>query len=154
EIPSQNGPVTGMSFFPQLDTSTGNGQLLVFSRRAASSFFLSLPREQWKTSLFQIFALLSTGCAGNRSISIVNEDLWMRSDDGVRTFRQARSEQSGWAHIPLSTNVRQFTENDTSSVLKYGSSMVFDNRLIMTCSPMWNQGRPTHAGLLVVDFDV
>src|SRR5438477_1440850 len=153
-IPFQNGPITGMSFFPQLDTSTGNGQLLVFSRNAASSFFLSLPREVWKTSQFQIFALMSTGCSGSRLASIVNEDLWIRSDDGERTFRQARSEQSGWAHVPLSTNVKQFIKTDTPGLLKYGSSIVFDNRLILTCSPTWNQGRPTHAGMLVVDFDV
>lgn len=153
-IPFQQGVATGMAFFPQLDTSTGNGQLFVFSERGASSFFLSLPRELWKTSQFQIFSLLTTGLRGHRSISIANEDLWFRSDDGVRTYRQARSEQSGWAHIPLSSNVKQFIKSDTSSLLKYASSIYFDNRVIMTCSPMWNQGRPTHAGMVVVDFDI
>ena len=153
-IPVQQGEPTGMSFFPQLDTSTGNGQLFVFSERGASSFFLSLPRDQWKTSQFQIFSLLTTGVRGHRSISVANEDLWFRSDDGVRTYRQARSEQKGWAHIPLSSNVKQFIDNDTSWLLKYASSIYFDNRVIMTCSPMWNQGRPTHAGMVVVDFDI
>lgn len=153
-IPFQNGSATGMAFFPQLDTSTGNGQLLVFSERGASSFFLSLPREQWKTSQFQIFALITTGLRGHRSISAVNEDLWFRADDGVRSYRQARSEPSGWAHIPLSTNVKQFVGVDTDRWLKFASSIYFDNRIIFTCSPAWNQGRPFHSGMVVVDFDI
>jgi hypothetical protein len=153
-IPFQQGKVTGMAFFAQLDTSTGNGQLMAFAERGSTSFFLSIPREQWKTSAFQILSLLTTGLRGHRSISVVNEDLWFRSDDGMRSYRQARSEPSGWAHIPLSTPVRQYLENDSDSLLPYCSSMYFDNRILVTTSPMWNQGRPIHFGLAVVDFDV
>lgn len=154
QIPFQQGQATGAIFFPQLDTSTGNGQLMVFAERGAASFFLSLPRELWKTSAFQILSLLTTGLRGHRSISAVNEDLWFRSEDGWRSYRQARSEPSGWAHIPLSTNVRQFMEADTDWLLKYASSIYFDNRIIGTCSPVWYNGRPCHFGLVVVDFDI
>lgn len=153
-IPFTQGVATGMMFFPQLDTSTGNGQLMVFAERGAASFFLSLPRDQWKTSSFQILALLTTGLRGDKSISVVNEDLWFRSDDGMRSYRQARSEQSGWSHIPLSTNVKQYLENDDDRLLKYGSAIYFDNRILITTSPMWNNGRPRHRGMMVVDFDV
>jgi hypothetical protein len=153
-IPFQQGKVTGLSFFAQLDTSTGNGQLMAFAERGSASFFLSIPREQWKTSAFQVLSLLTTGMRGHRSISVVNEDLWFRSDDGVRSYRQARSEPSGWAHVPLSTNVRQFLENDSDFLLKYASSIYFDNRIIFTTSPAWNNGRPYHTGVVSVDFDV
>jgi len=154
-IPFQQGLATGMTFFPQLDTSTGNGQLMVFAERGASSFFLSLPREIWQTSQFQILALSTTGLRGHRSISVVNEDLWFRAEDGYRSYRQARSEATGWAHIPLSTNVRQFMDSDTQSLLKFGSSIYFDNRIIGTCSPYSNNGLAVlHQGLVVVDFDI
>lgn len=153
-IPFQQGIATGAIFFPQLDTSTGNGQLMVFAERGASSFFLSLPRELWQTSQFQILALLTTGLRGHRSISVVNEDLWFRSEDGYRSYRQARSEASGWAHVPLSTNVRQFMDVDESKWLKFGSAIYFDNRIIGTCSPYWNRQRPFHTGAVVVDFDI
>jgi hypothetical protein len=153
-IPFRQGLAQGMEFFPQLDTSTGNGQLMVFGERGASSFFLSLPREAWKTSQFQIQALSTTGLRGHRSISIVNEDLWFRAEDGYRSYRQARSEAAGWAHIPLSTNVRQFMDTDFEKLLKYGSTIYFDNRIIGTCSPYWNNYQPMHQGLVVVDFDI
>src|SRR5262249_44662239 len=112
QIPFQQRVATGIVFSPQLDTSTGNGALFVFAERGVSSVCLSLPRDLWKTSQFQILALLTTGMRGHRSISVANEDLWFRADDGVRSYRQARSESTGWAHIPLSTNVRQFVDND------------------------------------------
>ena len=153
-IPFTQGVATGMIFFPQLDTSTGNGQLMTFAERGATSFFLSLDRTLWKTSSFQILALLTTGLRGHRSISVVNEDLWFRADDGVRSYRQARSEQAGWSHIPLSTNVKQYLDNDTDWLLKYSSSIYFDNRILITTSPRWNNGRPSHKGLAVVDFDI
>lgn len=153
-IPFTQGLATGAVFFPQLDTSTGNGQLMVFAERGATSFFLSLPRDVWKSSQFQILSLLTTGLRGHRSIAVVNEDLWFRSDDGVRSYRQARSEPDGWAHIPQSTNVRQFLENDSEWLLKYASGIYFQNRALFTTSPMWYQGRPMHWGIVVVDFDI
>src|SRR5207237_361954 len=153
-IPFALGKATAATFFPQLDTSTGNGQLMIFAERGAASFFLSLPRDQWKTASFQQLALLTTGLRGWRSISAVNEDLWFRSDDGWRSFRQARSEPVGWSHIPLSTNVHQYLDNDTPELLYLANSIYFDNRIIATCNPYWNNGRPYHNGLVVVDFDI
>jgi hypothetical protein len=153
-IPFNFGKATGAEFFPQLDTSTGNGQFMVFAEKGASSFFLSLPRELWKTSQFQIVALRTTSMRGHRSIAIANEDLWFRSSDGFRSYRQARSEQSGWAHIPISTNVKQILEHDDIEMLKFASTIYFDNRIIATCLPAWNSGRVYHEGMVVVDFDI
>jgi hypothetical protein len=153
-IPFAMGRITAASFFPQLDTSTGLGQLLVFTDRGAASFDLSLPRDQWKTSAFQRMALSSSGVRGWRTPQSVNEDLWFRASDGERNFRQARSEANGWYHIPLSTNVSQFLDADTPEQLEFASAIYFDNRLIMTCSPIWNHGRYFHEGLLVLDFDI
>ena len=167
-IPFNQGVATGIQFFPQLDTSTGNGQLLVFAERGAASFNLAIDRVLWQTSQFQIIALLTTGMRGHRSIVGANEDLWFRGDDGYRSFRQARSDSWGWAHIPLSTNVGQFVDADDKELLQFASSIYFDNRIIGTCSPVWNTHRLTpnpdpqpaiygkiyHNGLVVVDFDI
>lgn len=153
-IPFNFGIATGMEFFPQLDTSTGNGQLMVFAEKGASSFLLSIPRELWKTSQFQIVALRTTSLRGHRAIDIANEDLWFRATDGFRSYRQARSESSGWAHIPLSTNVKNILRYDDVDLLKFGSVIYFDNRIIGTCLPATNQLRPYHEGAVVVDFEI
>jgi hypothetical protein len=72
----------------------------------------------------------------------------------MRSYRQARSESTGWPHIPQSTNVKQFLNNDSGWMLKYASAIYFDNRVLVTTSPMPNQERPIHVGLMSVDFDI
>lgn len=153
-IPFALGTITAASFFPQLDTSTGQGPLMVFTNRGAASFAVNLDRTQWQTGNFQSETLLSTGVRGWRSVEALNEDLFFRSDDGQRTFRQARSEASGWHHLPLSTNVEQWFDRDTPWLRDYTSAITFDNRLLTLVSPAWNHGRPFFGGLVALDFNV
>jgi hypothetical protein len=153
-ITADLGKISAAAFFPQLDTSTGLGALMVYTERGAASFFLNLPRDQWKTSLFQLVTLKTTGVRGWRSLVEVNEDQFFRSEDGERSFRQARAEPAGWNHIPLSTNVEEWLNSDTPYLLDYASAVYFDNRIFQTVSPVWNAGRVYHEGLVVLDFDV
>jgi len=148
------GKLSGMHFLPQQDSSVGDGELLAFSEGGITSFQLAIPRDQWKQSAFQRVLLYNTGARGWRSIVSVVEDVWFRSDDGWRSYRQARAEATSWAHLPISTNVRIWTDNDTTEWLDYGSAINFDNRLICTCTPQPNEWRVFHNGLLSLDFDV
>jgi len=154
EIPYTSGEITAMSFFPSQDTATGQGELVVFTERGAVSFDLHLPRDQWKSSTFQQIALLNTTARGNRAVVMVNSDLWIRSDEGWRDYRQARSQAAGWYQLPQSTEVSIWTNADTPDLLRYASAINFNNRLIVTCNPVPNQGRLYHDGLLSLDFDV
>src|SRR4029077_13879933 len=95
-LPFTMGHCKGLAFIPEQDTSMGQGQLFAFAEKGAASFFLSLDRTQWKTSQFQVMALIEIGATGDRNITPINSDLWFRSKDGWRTYRQARSEAKGW----------------------------------------------------------
>lgn len=148
------GSVTGLKFAPQQDSAVGDGELLAFSENGVSSFFLSQPRELWKDSAFQRVTLLNIGGRCHEMIVSFNGDLWFRSDDGWRSYRQARAEIQGWAHLPMSTEVRDHMDADTAKFLIHGSAINFNNRLIGTTSPRPNQGRPFHKGLTSLDFDV
>lgn len=148
------GRISGARFVPQQDSSVGDGELLVFAEGGVSSFFLSQPRENWKQSAFQRITLLNIGSRGHRAAVSINGDLWFRSNEGWRSYRQARAEINGWARLPMSTEVRNYVDVDTDQWLIYGSAVTFDNRLIGTCTPRPNQGRLIHKGLLVLDFDV
>lgn len=148
------GAITGLRFAPQQDSSVGDGELLAFSETGVSSFFLSLERRFWKDSAFQRVTLINIGGRGHLMIVSFNGDLWFRSDDGWRSYRQARAEQQGWAHLPLSNEVRPYMDADTARLLKHGSAINFNNRLIGTCTPRTNQGNIYHNGLTSLDFDV
>lgn len=161
-IPPQMGTPTAIAFLPQQDTATGVGECLVFGQTGIESFFLSIPREQWKDSVFQRTALLGSGTYGHRSLTAVNGDIYFRASDGWRSYRQARAEQNTWAQIPLSTNVKRYIDSDTENWLKFGSAIHFDNRLLATSNPVPNANpaailafdRPYHNGILSLDFDV
>lgn len=148
------GAITGLHFAPQQDSAVGDGELLAFSENGVSSFFLSQPRDLWKESAFQRVTLLNIGGRGHDMIVSFNGDLWFRSDDGWRSYRQARAEIQGWAHLPMSTEIRPYMDADTARLLKFGSAINFDNRLIATCTPRTNHGRVYHNGLTALDFDV
>jgi hypothetical protein len=148
------GKLSGLHFLPQQDSSVGDGELLAFSEGGITSFQLAIPRDQWKQSAFQRVVLYNTGARGCRSIVSIVEDIWFRSDDGWRSYRQARAEANSWSHLPISTNVRTWTDNDTIQWLDYGSAINFDNRLICTCTPQPNSWRVFHNGLLALDFDI
>jgi hypothetical protein len=60
-IPFEQGVVTGAEFFPQLDTSTGNGQLMVFAEHGASA--PEPAARQWQTSQFRSRRLPQQVCA-------------------------------------------------------------------------------------------
>lgn len=153
-IPFTMGHIKAAFFYPQQDTSMGQGELIVAAENGMASFFLSQPREQWKNSAFQRMALLDIGGRGHRAFTPFNGDVWFRAGDGWRAYRQARAEAKGWFQLPLSVEVGNYVNAETQSLLEFGSSIRFNNRLIVTANPVPNQGKPYHSGLLSLDFDV
>lgn len=153
-LPFTMGHAKGAIFFPEQDTTMGQGELLVFAEKGMASFFLDLPREQWKTSKFQAMALIDIGATGHRTLTPVNSDIWFRSSDGWRTYRQARAEAKGWFQLPLSAEVSNYVDVETPEMLYLSSSIHFNNRLLATSTPVPNQGKPYHAGVLSLDFDI
>jgi hypothetical protein len=152
-LPTHFGNVTGIAFASQQDTTTGQGPCLIFGQHGIETLNISLPRGQWQTSQIQVQALTSNGCLGHRSIVGVNGDLWFRSDDGWRSYRQARAQQSGDNQVPQSIPVRPYTDNELPEQLNYASAISINNRLIVTCNPQRSNGGCAHSGLLSLDFD-
>lgn len=153
-IPFTMGHITGAKFYPQQDTSMGQGELLVFAEKGMASFFLSQPRDQWKQSSFQRMGLIEIGGRGHRAFTPVNGDMWFRAGDGWRAYRQARAEAKGWFQLPLSNEVGNYVDVETQSLLEFSSSIHSDNRLIATVTPYPNQGKLYNNGLVALDFNV
>lgn len=139
QIPSQMGSIRGLSFMPTGDTATGQGELLVFGESGVSSFAVSVPRDMWKsTPGFQRVALSGIGLTSDKTVVAINNDLFFRSLDGLRTYRNARSQQEGYNVTPISTEMDIVLDYDTESLLSSGSAVYHDNRLLFTVSPREN----------------
>lgn len=151
------GPITGLAFGANLDTSLGDGDLLVFTPTATFAFSAPVEREVWKDLQYPIqrFALLNFGAMNHESITAVNGDLFFRATDGVRSLIYARRDFTEWGNSPVSRQIERAIRYDTPGLLSEGSAVVFDNRLLMTTTPQAVNGRGTwHAGLIVMDFNL
>jgi hypothetical protein len=164
QIPSQMGSIRGMVFQPISDTNTGQGDLLVFGEKGASSFAVANPRDAWKNlSGFQRVALDNIGLVSDRSVVTINNDLFFRSIDGYRTYRHARAQMDGFNMTPVSVEMNAVMDYDTEYLLGDVSAVYFDNRLMFTLSPRENYDnietepiklRPiSYQGIGVLDFN-
>lgn len=136
QVPSFMGKITGLIFMPVQDTGTGQGDLLVFCETGVLSLAVSVPRTEWKqTSGFQRVALADNGATSYESLTPVNGDIFFRSLDGLRTYRNARAELNAYGQVPISAEMNSVLPYDTKSMLNVCSSILFDNRLLFTASP-------------------
>ena len=151
------GPITGLAFAANLDTSLGEGDLLVFTSQASYAFSAPIDRTVWKDLEYplQRFALLNFGALNQESIAILNGDVLFRAQDGIRSLAYARRDFTEWGNTPISRQARRALEYDTKALLTYASAINFDNRLLMTVGPQRIQDHGTvHRGLVALDYNL
>lgn len=158
------GPITGLSFSANLDTTLGDGDLNVFTESNVFAFSAPIDRTIWKNLTYPIqrYAAMNFGSVNHESITLMNGDMAFRSPDGIRTLQYSRRTWSDWGQTPISRQVRRALRYDTRPLLPYASAVNFDNRLLMTVQPQQAQvrrypdgerGRGVyHRGLVALDY--
>lgn len=149
--------ITAMQEIASIDTTLGQGPLQVFTSNGTASLNVPFDRTLWKTVQYpvQTFSVLSHGALAQDSTIPVNNDIWYRANDGFRSFQVARREAGGssWGNVPMSLEMRRILDFDQTDLLGFSSAVLFDNRLIQTCSPVKVYGLGTvHRGLVALDF--
>lgn len=155
-MPTGESEITGIKVIPNLDTSQGQGPLLVFTEDAIGSINVPYNRAIWKTQNYALTRLVQSmyGGMGQDSIVVVNGDIWNRAKDGLRTFIMAAAAFNEWGNVPQSREVSRLINSDTRSLLKFASGILFDNRLLMTYGPERTPNGVQHRGIVALDFDV
>jgi hypothetical protein len=149
------GNVTAIKAIPNLDTSSGQGPLLVFTDLEISSINVPTDRTQWLTQNYPLTrpVALTYGGSSQASVVVVNSDIWNRSLDGIRSFVMANAGFNEWGNVPQSREMDRVLSLDTEELLKFSSGCLFDNRLLMTFGPTPTPNGVKHRGLAVLDFD-
>jgi hypothetical protein len=146
-VPVYVGDINGMQPMPYLDTGTGQNELVILGTEGAVSLDLSRPRNQWLDTQLLRISLIGGGCASTHSLCTLNGDLFFRSTEGVRSFRNARAEFSqGWKQSPISSDVRRWIDTDSPRLLEFNSQVSWNNMLLSTCSPMMERPNNRYAG--------
>jgi hypothetical protein len=141
------GDITGLSPMAYLDTGTGQNELVVLGTNGAVSMDLSIPREQWLDSRIMRISLIGGGCVSSHSVSHMNGDLFFRSAEGIRSYRNSRSEfQQQWSQTPISSDVRRWIDYDAPDLLQFNSQVTWNNFLFSTCSPQLEGPNNLYAG--------
>lgn len=130
------GDIMGMEAMAYLDIGTGQNELVVLGTEGAVSLDLSRPRSEWLDSSILRISLIGGGCVSTHSPVKMNGDLLFRSQEGIRSYRNARSEfQQTWRQTPISSDVRQWISYDSPALLQYASQASWNNMLFSTCAP-------------------
>lgn len=162
-VPSDSGGITAMAVPGNLDTALGQGPLLVMTPKFIFSVNAPVDREVWKAVNYPIQAIsqVSNGALGSRSAVTVNGDVFYRAVDGIRSFIIARRDFGTWGNTPISNEVIRTVGSDQTDLLWASSAIVLQNRLLMTCQPVWNNVDGInwantgvyHRAIAVLEFD-
>lgn len=140
--PTQMGKIRSLAFPTISDTATGQGDLLAFCDNGVCSFAVSQPRSSWKKSpAFTRVTLADIGVLGDRTVTNVNGDIFFRSHDGIRSYRNAAATQDSPGQNSISSELRNIFTSDSSGQAVDGSGIYFDSRYLML---LW--GRPSYLG--------
>lgn len=151
------GTITGMAFAANIDTSLGDGDLLVFNNRNIFAFSAPEDRTVWKNLNYPIqrFAILNFGSVNHESIVAVNGDLIFRALDGVRSMIYARRDFGMWGNTPISRQAKRCLDWDSRDLLGGTSAVNFDNRMLMTVCQQNDDAHGIYCrGLISLDYDL
>lgn len=129
--------ITALRQQATIDTTLGEGPLTVFFSGGAALINAPFDRTIWKdvTYPIQTIGVLSHGALSQNSTININNDIWYRADDGIRSFQAARRDDGTWGSTPMSYEMDRVIKFDQQDLLGWGSAVLFDNRLLMTASP-------------------
>jgi hypothetical protein len=151
---SFSSPVRALAVLPVVDTGSGQGVMIVGCDNAVHTLKTQITqRDLWSEVGFQTFLFPTRGISGANAVVAVNQDLYFRSSDGLRSVRTSTADYNAPGLAPLSVEVRHRFEYDTPFLLKDASVVYFDNRLLVTHSPFIYGPRALYQGLIAFNFD-
>lgn len=154
-VPGNIGFIQGMGFVAILDQSLGQGPLQVFTPLQIFSCNTPVDRTEWAAveNPIQTISQITSGTTSHWSLVPVNGDFFYRAIDGIRSLVLGRREFNVHGNTPQSTEMERILQNDDEQLLGFASGALFDNRMLMTCSPAYSQRGVYHRGLIALDFD-
>lgn len=147
--------VKTLGVLPSLDSTQGQGPLIVGTSRKVSTLRLDIPtRSNWaSTEKFQSIIFDSFGMTGQNACSPVNQDIFFRSTDGIRSMRRAYS-GSDSVNLPVSSPVESLIGIDDLTLLDDCSSVFFDNRLLVLNGPHHYATRAFYTGITSLNLEI
>lgn len=154
-VPGALGAIQAMIFTATLDASLGQGALQVLTDTTIFSCNAPVDRTTWQTITNPILtqSLITNGGKGQNSTVQANGDIMFRAIDGIRSLILGRRDFDVWGNCPISDEVDDILRLDDPGLMRYGSAIVHDNRLLMTTHPVIHAQGIYWEGLVPLNFD-
>lgn len=154
-VPGSIGTIHFMVFTATLDASLGQGPLQVGTETGIFSCNAPVDRLTWQdlTNPILTESLISFGGLSQTSTVLANGDILMRSPDGIRSLILARRDFDTWGNVPISLEVDPQLSKDRQDLLGWATGTVFDNRLLMSATPVATDHGVHHRQLVALNFD-
>lgn len=155
-IPGSFGDIRSMIFTAELDASLGQGPLQIFTPTHVFSCNAPIDRTTWQslTNPIQTVSAIGNGGLGQDNTFLVNSDTIYRAVDGIRSLILSRQDFNTWVRTPISREVERTLNLDNQSLLPFGSGVFFDNRILMTVSPISTTQGVYHQALVALNNDL
>ena len=151
---SYTSPVKALAVLPVIDTGSGQGALIVGCEDSVYSLKTQITqRDLWAEVGFGNVVLPTRGIVGAGAVVAVNQDLYFRSGDGLRSIRTSTADYNAPGLTPLSVEVRHRFDYDSPFLLEDASVVCFDNRILCTHSPFVYGPRSLAQGIVSLNLD-
>lgn len=154
--PSRSGPIRAIRYIADLNSSLGQGPMMVFTTNTVFSIEAPFDRTLWAqlNSPIQRVTMIDYGATAQETTIGWNSDMWYRSIDGIRSLINGIRYFGQPGNTPMSNEINRVLSKDDEWLLEFGSAVIFDNRLLMTVSPVMTEFGVYHRGLAVMDADL
>ena len=147
--------VRSLSSLPVVDSASGQGSLVVGLRQRCSTLHTEVTaRETWDNIGFQAEMFPDVGIPGPNATCGVNQDLFFRAKDGLRSVMITYGDYDSPGLTPFSTEVNNRLNFDSDMWLGDAVVRYFDDRILMTHSPVAYGPRSIALGLLSLNTDI
>ena len=130
--------ITGLAFLPGADTSTGQGDLIVFTKNEICAIRSNIfDRTTWQsTPGMQRKLFLGGGAESQDSILVTDNDIYYKAIDGIRslvqTFQDTKQRNVSLADSIEASRIMNY---ETQRWIKNSPSTYFQGRALHGCAP-------------------
>lgn len=157
-VPTQAGNIRALFHNANINSTLGEGQLFIGTRKAIYSMTVPVTRADWiaantNNQPQQTVAQLVNGTVNDASVVRINGDVYYQSlEPAIRSLFATMRFWNQPGNIPISANEDRVLRFNDRALLKYSSGMVFENRMYQTALPKQVAQGVIHQALVPLDF--
>jgi hypothetical protein len=157
-VPAEAGIIRALKFGAAIDVALGQGRLFIFTRKQVFSLQVPVTRTDWiaadnnNSPLLTVVQLVN-GSVNDRSVVPVNGDLYYQSlEPGIRSLDQSVRYFNQPGNRQISANENRLLQFNDRALMRAGSGIYFDNRLLESALPRQTPQGIVHDALVPLDF--